>query len=171
MGQIEVLHSKLSADQAVAKADVVSAKNEFAAMTPDQKLAKRAMLLDIRYRQHTSVAADAKAELEAFQRNLPERDTLEAAKHIGLDAGENAQDVGKDMFNDALKGGQEIAGKVASGDVVGPLTHPMAATLLGVTGMTLLSNWVLGTKNSVLSNIFLFTGVKFVSQMIKKYSK
>lgn len=170
MGQIEALHSKLRADQPVAKADVLSAKTEYATMTPDQKLAKRSLLLDIRYRQHKGVAADAQAELVAFQNQLPEREALEAAQHIALDAGENAMEVGTDMFNDTVKGGQEIAGKIGSGDFVGAATHPLAATLLGITGMTYLSNWVLGTKNSVLSNIFLFTGVKFVSEMVKKYS-
>jgi len=79
-------------------------------------------------------------------------------------------EVGGEMANGVAGGVQEIAGKAMKGDIVGAVTHPLAATVLGITGMTYLSNWVLGTKNSVLSNIFLFTGAKFVSEMIKKYS-
>ncbi len=169
---LESLHAKLRSESPVAKTDVDAARAELRAMDPATVAAKREMLLDLRYRAKTGKVADeAKAELGVLQSELPTRDMLEAAKQETFTLGENAMEVGGDMLGDVVGGGQEVASKVMSGDYKGALTHPLTATLLGVMGVTWLSNKILGTKSSFLSNLFLFTGAKFVANMVQKYSK
>lgn len=176
---LESLHAKLQSKAPVAKTDVVAARTELGTLDPAAIAAKRDMLLDIRYRAKTDgVAAEAKAELAVLQAALPTRDNLEMAKHLALDAKDVAVDaggksleVGGEMFGEFTTGAQEVASKAMSGDYKGALTHPMTATILGVMGVTWLSNKILGTKNSFLSNLFLFTGVKFAANLAQKYSK
>ncbi len=168
---LESLHAKLRSEAPVAKLDVDAARDELRAMDAATQAAKRDLLLDIRYRARTGgVAEEAKAGLAELQRNLPARDTLEAVKHEGLTLGENAVDVGGGILGETFEGGKDVVSKAMSGDYKGALTHPLTATVLGVMGATWLSNKILGTKNSFLSNLFLFTGAKFMAQMVQKYS-
>lgn len=179
VSSLESLHAKLQSKAPVAKTDVVAARTELGTLDPAAIAAKRDMLLDIRYRAKTDTVADeAKAELGLLQAALPTRDNLEMAKHLALDAkdvavdaGNKSVEVGGEMFGEITSGAQEVATKAMSGDYKGALTHPLTATILSVMGVTWLSNKILGTKSSFLSNLFLFTGVKFVAKLAEKYSK
>jgi hypothetical protein len=176
---LESLHAKLRSEAPVAKTDVEAARAEYGAMDDAAKAAQRDMLLDLRYRANTGKVADeAKAELGLLQNDLPARDTLETARHAVLDGADIAKDFGQkgldaasETFERGAKGVGDIGAALAEGDVRGALTHPVAATVLGVLGFTALSNVVLGTRTSWLKTLLAVSGVTLLANIVQKYAK
>ncbi len=180
-GPIEILHAKLRSAGVVEKSEVDDAKAEYATFDDAKKLANREMLLELRYRVNKAkVKDDAQADLLAFQDSLPTGNFGEQAKHRSLDAGEKIFNTGSEMLQKGGDGLSEIGEHLIKGEVGKALTHPIAATVLGVTGLTLLSRWVLNTQKdnektswwwNIGKNLMWATGMVYAANVIQKYSK